>query len=62
MVAASCVSSQSSGRAKPGSRPCGPSAAFLSIHVKLRNIVASKLILDWIAGADFRMVENPVSR
>src|SRR5215471_62329 len=29
---------------KPGSRPCGPSAA---INLKLRNIVASKLILDW---------------
>ena len=33
--------------AKPGSRPCGPSTCLLSIHLKLRNIVASKLMLDW---------------
>ena len=46
--------------AKPGSRPCGPSTAFFSIHLKLRNIVASKLILDWSPEADFRLAENPV--
>jgi len=33
--------------AKPGSRPWRPKRCLLSIHVKLRNIVASKLILDW---------------
>ena len=30
----------------PGTRPCGP-GCLLAIHVKLRKIVASKLILDW---------------
>ena len=35
--------------AKPGSRPCGPSAAFFPSTLKLRNIVASKLILDYRA-------------
>ena len=32
---------------RPGSRPCGLRGAFLAIHVKLQEIVASKLILDW---------------
>jgi hypothetical protein len=31
---------------RPGSRLCGP-RRLLAIHVKLRTIVASKVILDW---------------
>jgi len=42
----SCVSSQSSGRRSLESA-LRPKRCLLSIHVKLRNIVASKLILDW---------------
>jgi len=45
--------------AKPGSRPCGPSAA--SFHQpEMRNIVASKLILDLVAEADFRLAETSI--
>ena len=43
--------------AKPGSRPCGPSTAF-SIHLKLRNIVASKSDAGLVAEADFRLAET----
>ncbi len=37
-----------------------PKRSFLALHRKLRNIVASKLILDGSPRADFRMVEDPV--
>jgi len=39
-----------------------PKQCLLSIHVKLRKIVASKLILDWSPEQNLRMAENPVSR
>jgi IS30 family transposase len=32
---------------KPGSRPCGPRSAFLPCNRRLREVVASKLILEW---------------
>jgi len=32
---------------RPGIRPLRPKVCLLAIHVKLRKIVASKLILDW---------------
>ena len=33
--------------AKPGTRRLRPKRCLVSIHLKLRNIVASRLILDW---------------
>ena len=39
-----------------------PKRCLLAIHVKLRKLVASKLILDWSPEQSFRMAENPVSR
>ena len=32
---------------KPGSRPCGPRSCLLALHRRLREVVTSKLILEW---------------
>ena len=48
--------------AKPWQSALRPQHCLLSIHLKLRNIVASKLMLfGLVAEADFRLAENPVS-
>ena len=39
-----------------------PKKCLLALHPRLRDLVASKLILDWSPGADFRMAEDAVSR
>src|SRR5258708_7210708 len=38
-----------------------PKRCLLAGNRKLGNMVASKLVMDWVAGADFRMAQDAVS-
>ena len=38
-----------------------PKVCLLANHVKLRELVAAKLMQDWSPDADFRMVKEAVS-
>ena len=44
-----------------GTSTLRPKKCLLAGNRKLRDIVASKLILDWSPRADFRMAGDPVS-
>jgi len=39
-----------------------PKRCLLAMNRKLRDVVASKLILDWVTRADFRVAEDPLSQ